>query len=54
VTLREEREGRDSRHLWAYLDETGHLHIDEQDLARGRDTDQTARMLNNVLGRTIN
>ena len=32
VTLREEREGRDSRHLWAYLDETGHLHIDGQDL----------------------
>jgi hypothetical protein len=33
VTLRQERDGRDSRHLWAYLDEAGDLHIDGQDLA---------------------
>jgi len=32
VTLREERQGRDSRHLWAYLDDQGCLHIDGQDL----------------------
>jgi hypothetical protein len=32
VTLRDERDRRDSRHLCAYLDETGRLHIDGQDL----------------------
>jgi hypothetical protein len=32
VTLREERDGLDRRHLEAYLDETGNLHIDGQDL----------------------
>ena len=32
VTLRDERDGLDSRHLEAYLDETGNLHIDGQDL----------------------
>jgi hypothetical protein len=35
VTLREERDRRESRHLWAYLDETGALHIDGQDLGPG-------------------
>jgi hypothetical protein len=35
VTLREGRDGRDSRHLWAYLDETGALHIDGQELGPG-------------------
>jgi len=32
VVLRDEREGHDSRHLWAYLDTEGALHIDGQDL----------------------
>lgn len=32
VTLREERDGADSRHLWAFVDEGGALHIDGQDL----------------------
>jgi hypothetical protein len=32
VKLRDERDGRDSRHLWAYVDEAGALHIDGQDL----------------------
>jgi hypothetical protein len=32
VTLRDERDGLDTRHLEAYLDETGNLHIDGQDL----------------------
>jgi hypothetical protein len=32
VTLRDERNGRDSRHLSAYLDDHGNLHIDGQDL----------------------
>jgi hypothetical protein len=32
VTLREERSGPDERHLWAYLDPDGALHIDGQDL----------------------
>jgi len=32
VTLRKERDGEDSRHLWAYLDDAGGLHIDGQDL----------------------
>jgi hypothetical protein len=35
VRLREERDGRDSRHLWAYVDEAGALHIDGQDLGPG-------------------
>ena len=30
--LREERSGNDSRHLWAYLDADGSLHVDGQDL----------------------
>lgn len=30
--LRDERDGPDSRHLDAYLDEAGNLHIDGQDL----------------------
>jgi hypothetical protein len=32
VVLREERSGADVRHLWAYLDDAGALHIDGQDL----------------------
>jgi len=32
VVLREERSGRDQRNLWAYIDESGALHIDGQDL----------------------
>lgn len=32
VVLRDEREGRNSRHLWAYLDAEGALHINGQDL----------------------
>lgn len=35
VRLRDERDGRDSRHLWAYLDDRGRLHIDGQDLGPG-------------------
>lgn len=35
VTLRDERAGKDSRHLWAYVDEAGNLHIDGQDLGPG-------------------
>jgi len=35
VVLRDEQEGRDSRHLWAYLDAEGALHIDGQDLGPG-------------------
>jgi len=35
VTLRDEREGKDSRHLWAYVDDDGNLHIDGQDLGPG-------------------
>lgn len=32
VTLRQERYGQESRHLWAYVDGSGDLHIDGQDL----------------------
>ena len=32
VTLRDETDGPDSRHLWAHLDQKGNLHIDGQDL----------------------
>ena len=32
VTLRDETDGPDRRHLEAYLDETDNLHIDGQDL----------------------
>ena len=32
VTLRDETNGPDSRHLWAHLDQEGNLHIDGQDL----------------------
>ena len=32
VMLREEKQGPDSRYLWAYLDQLGNLHIDGQDL----------------------
>jgi hypothetical protein len=32
VQLRYERDGPDSRFLWAYLDDQGNLHIDGQDL----------------------
>jgi hypothetical protein len=32
VILRNERRGADTRHLWAYLDDEGNLHIDGQDL----------------------
>ncbi len=35
VVLRSERDGRDSRHLSAYIDESGDLHIDGQDLGPG-------------------
>lgn len=34
VRLRDERNARDSRILYAYLDEQGSLHIDGQDLGR--------------------
>jgi hypothetical protein len=32
MTLRAERDGADSRNLWAYVDADGKLHIDGQDL----------------------
>ena len=32
VTLRDEVDGPDSRHLWAHIDQEGNLHIDGQDL----------------------
>ncbi len=32
VNLRQERDGSDSRSLWAHLDDDGNLHIDGQDL----------------------
>jgi hypothetical protein len=32
VTLRDEKDGLDSRYLWAYLDDAGILHIEGQDL----------------------
>jgi len=32
VTLRNETDGPDSRHLWAHVDQEGNLHIDGQDL----------------------
>lgn len=32
VTLRDEKDGQDSRHLCAWLDDRGNLHIDGQDL----------------------
>ena len=32
VTLRDETDGPDSRHLWEHLDQKGNLHIDGQDL----------------------
>ena len=32
VTLRDEQDGQDSRHLCAWFDESGNLHIDGQDL----------------------
>ena len=35
VMLREERTGRDGRFLWAYVDDSGRLHIDGQDLGPG-------------------
>lgn len=35
VTLRDERDGADRRHLAAYLDDAGRLHIDGQDLGPG-------------------
>jgi hypothetical protein len=35
ITLRDEREGADSRHLWAYVDEDGNLRIEGQDLGPG-------------------
>lgn len=35
VTLRDEHEGKGSRHLCAYVDEAGNLHIDGQDLGPG-------------------
>ncbi len=35
VTLRDERRGSDARHLWAYPDAEGNLHIDGQDLGPG-------------------
>ena len=35
VTLRDETSGLDRRHLWAYLDDEGNLHIDGQDLGPG-------------------
>ena len=38
VTLRDERDGLDRRHLEAYLDTNGSLHIDGQDLGPGTGT----------------
>jgi len=35
VTLRDEHDGADHRHLAAYLDDEGQLHIDGQDLGPG-------------------
>ena len=35
VILRDERRGRDWRHLWAYVDEQDRRHIDGQDLGPG-------------------
>jgi hypothetical protein len=35
VTLRDEKSGSDSRHLRAYLDDDGNLHIDGHDLGPG-------------------
>lgn len=35
VQLRQERDGADHRHLWAYVDDEGNLHIDGQDLGPG-------------------
>ena len=35
VTLRDETSGPDRRHLWAYFDDEGNLHIDGQDLGPG-------------------
>ena len=35
VTLRDEHDGADHRHLVAYLDDEGALHIDGQDLGPG-------------------
>ena len=32
IVLRQERDGRDWRNLWAYVDDDGNLHIDGQDL----------------------
>ena len=32
VILRDQRDGRDQRHLWAYVDSEGSLHVDGQDL----------------------
>ena len=32
VTLRDERQGEDTRHLWAYVDGEGRLHVDGHDL----------------------
>lgn len=36
VTLRDEKVGSDRRHVEAYLDETGNLRIDGQDLGPRR------------------
>ena len=35
VTLRSERDGADSRYLWASVDKDGRLHIEGQDLGPG-------------------
>jgi hypothetical protein len=35
ITLRNEKRGADTRHLLAYLDNEGNLHIDGQDLGPG-------------------
>lgn len=35
VTLRDENSKGGSRHLWAYLDDEGNLHIDGQDIGPG-------------------
>jgi hypothetical protein len=32
ITLRDEKNGRETRHLWASVDDGGNLHIDGQDL----------------------
>jgi hypothetical protein len=37
ITLRDERSGSDSRHLCAYLDDDGNLHIEGHDLGPGTD-----------------